>query len=234
MSNWTVGRVKARARALVDDPRGSWCTDDFLVPLIQDLYDDANAQLVSTQSSWDIGVVEIPGVVPGTPNLADQQTAGGLLAQMTDQPLRIDWKPAGQPASTYLLVPNKEVLPDIQPAQYMVSWEYRANVIWLTPCTMAVDLRVRGEFDPPDLSQDTSVLTSHPRVGVAISYGVAALCAVVRGNKAWEVTYNQKYMEIMDEVMGELVRSEQGQLRRIGRQTRRGGWGRGMVGPIAQ
>lgn len=234
MSNWTAGRVKGRVRSLVDDKRGSWCTNDYVTPLIQDLYDDANSQLVSTQSSWDIGVVELPGIQPGTPNLADQQTVGGLLAQLVDQPLRIDWKPAGQPASTYLLVPNFQVLPDIQPPQYMLGWEYRSEVIWLTPCTVVVDLRVRGEFDPPDLNEDASVLTSHPRIGVAISYGVAALIGTIRGNAKWEASYNAKYEEVMDDIMGELVRSEQGNINRLGRQTRRGGRGRGIVGPLAQ
>lgn len=232
MSSWTVARVKGRVRSLVDDPRGSWCDDAFLAPLIQDLYDDANAQIVSTQSSWDIGVVEIPGVVPGTPNLSDQQSPDGLIAQLTDQPLRIDWKPAGQDPVNYQLVPNFGVLPDIQPAQYMAGWEYRSEIIWLTPCTVAVDLRVRGEFDPPNLNDDTSVLTSHPRIGYAIAYGIAALCGTIRGNARWEASYNAKYEEAMDNLMTELVRAEQGQIRRIGRQTRRGGWG--MVGPTAR
>lgn len=234
MSSWTVARVKGRVRSLVDDPKPTWCDDEFLVPLIQDLYDDANSQLVSTQSSWDIGVVEVPGIIPGIPNLSDQQTTGGLLAQLTDQPLRIDWKPAGQDPSTYQLVPNFEVLPDIQPAQYMRGWEYRSEVIWLTPCTIAVDLRVRGEFSPPDLNENESVLTSHPRIGYAISYGIAALCGTIRGNKGWEVSYNAKYEESIDLIMGELVRAEQGQIRRLGRQTRRGGWGTNMVGPTVQ
>lgn len=234
MSSWTVARVKARVRSLVDDPRGTWCDDAFLAPLIQDIYDDSTSQLISTQSSFDINLVEIENIQPGTANLADQQSSSGSLSQLVDQPLRIDWKPAGQPPSTYLLVPNFEVLPDIQPAQYMLGWEYRSEVIWLTPCTMAVDVRVRGEFDPPDLNEDDSVLTSHPRIGFAVSYGVAALAAVIRGNDKWEVAYNAKYMEVMDNIMGELVRAEQGQVRRIGRQTRRGGSGSSMVGPIAQ
>ncbi|HUD21837.1 MAG TPA: hypothetical protein VMQ60_03250 [Acidobacteriaceae bacterium] len=233
MSSYTVGRVKGRVRSLVDDPRASWCTDDFLIPLVQDLYEDSSSQLVSTQSSWDIGVVEVPGIQPGTPNLSAQQVAGGMLAQLTDQPLRIDWKPAGQAAAYYLLIPNYEVLPDIQPAQYMLGWEYRSDVIWLTPCTIEVDLRIRGEFDPPDLNEDASVLTSHPRIGLAVSYGVGSLIGVIRGNKGWETSYNAKYEEIMDDIMTELVRSEQGQIRRIGRQSGRGGRGRGLSIPTA-
>ncbi len=72
--SWTLGQVKARVRKLLDDPQGSYLTDAFLVPLICEVYDDVNSQLASTQSSWDIAVVEVPGIPPGTPNLAPYQT----------------------------------------------------------------------------------------------------------------------------------------------------------------
>ena len=75
--SWTLGQVKARVRNLLDDPQGSYLTDSFLVPLICEVYDDANSQLASTQSSWDIAVVEVPGIPPGTPNLATYQTGSG-------------------------------------------------------------------------------------------------------------------------------------------------------------
>lgn len=226
--SWTLGQLKARVRNLLDDPQGSYLTDAFIVPLINEVYDDSNSQLASTQSSWDISVVEVPGVQPGTPNLQAFQVQGALLGGLTDQPLRIDWKPAGNPPNYYSLVKNYEVLPDMQPAQSMVGWEFRSQVIWLTPCSVAVDLRVRGEFAPPPLVDDTDILVSHPRIGYVISYGTAALIAAIRGNKAWEQSYNQKAMEGMDEIMEQLVRAEQGQYRRLGRMSqrrRRGGIG---------
>jgi hypothetical protein len=223
--------VKDKVRSLLDDPQGSYNTDSFIVPLIEQVYEDANSQLVSTQGNWDISVVEVPGIQPGTPNLSGLQAPGELLATLTDQPLRIDWKPAGQDASYYLLVPNFEVLPDFQPAQYMRGWEFRSEVIWLTQCSIAVDLRIRGEFGPPALTSDDSVLISHPRIGLAVAYGTAALVGSVRGNAPWEKTYNDKAMEVMDDIMTELVRASQGAVRRMGRQTRRRG-GLGFFGSI--
>ena len=68
--SWTLAQVKARVRNLLDDPQGSYLTDDFIVPLINEVYSDANSQLTSTQSSFDINVVEVPGITPGTPNMA--------------------------------------------------------------------------------------------------------------------------------------------------------------------
>jgi hypothetical protein len=219
--SWTLGQVKARVRNLLDDPQGSYLTDSFLVPLICEVYDDANSQLASTQASWDVAVVEVPGVAAGTPNLAAYQAGSGLLANLTDQPLRIDWKAAGDDPSYYRLAQNFEVLPDLQPREGIAGWEYRSEVIWLTNSSIAVDLRVRGEFAPPALTSEDSVLVSHPRIGYVVAYGAAALVATVRGNEAWTQQYEQKAVEGMDEIMEQLVRAEQGQVRRAGRQSRR-------------
>ena len=221
--SWTLAQVKARVRTLLDDPQGSYLTDNLLVPLISEVYDDANSQLASTQSSWDISVVEVPGIPPGTPNLAPWQVGSGLLGALTDEPLRIDWKPAGDDPSYYRLVRNYEVLPDLQPGEGVAGWEFRSQVVWLTHSSIAVDLRVRAEFAPPPLIADDSVLLSHPRIGYVVAYGTAALVATVRGNDAWTRQYEQKAMEGMDEIMEQLVRAEQGQVRRVARQTRRHG-----------
>lgn len=219
--SWTLAQVKARVRSLLDDPQGSYLTDSFIVPLINQVYDDCNSQIASTQSSWDIDVNEVLGVVPGTPNLADAQLDDGPISHLTDQPLQIDWKPAGTDPAYYKLVQNCQVLPDVQPQQGIGFWEYRSDVIWLTPSSIAVDLRVRGEFAPAALSQDSSILTSSPRIGYVVAYGTAALVGLVRGNAAWESVYNQKAMEGMDEIMEQLVRAEQGQTRRVKRQSGR-------------
>jgi hypothetical protein len=224
--SWNLGQTKARVRSLLDDenPNGPY-TDSFLVPLINEVYDDYNAQLESTQSSWDIAVVECPGIQPGTPNLAYLQVPGGPLGTLTDQPLRIDWKPTGTDVTYYNLVPNYETLPDWDPQQWVPGWEFRSEVIWLGPCSMVVDLRIRGEFGPPPLTDDDSILISHPRIGFVVAYGTASLIAAVRGNAAWEKSYGDKAMEGMDDIMGELVRASQAQVRRLGRQTRQRGGG---------
>ena len=157
---------------------------------------------------------EAPGIAPGTPNLAALQTGAGPLAALTDQPLRIDWKPAGEDPSYYRLVRNYEVLPDLQPRAAVAGWEFRREVIWLTPCSIAVDLRVRGQFAPPPLTDESSVLSSHPRIGYVVAYGAAALVATVRGNDPWVRQYGQKALEGMDEILEQLVRAKQGQVRR--------------------
>ena len=220
--SWTLGQVKARVRNLLDDPQGSYLTDDFITPLISEVYDDANSQMASTQSSYDVALVEVAGITPGTPNLSAYQTGTGLLGRLVAQPLRIDWKPAGDDPSYYQLVANYGALPDLEPQQRMAGWEFRGNVIWLSACSIAVDLRVRGEFGPAALTCDDSMLVTHPRIGYVVAYGTAALIAAVRGNAPWVQEYEAKAAQGMDEIMEQLVRAEQGQVRRTGRQTRAG------------
>lgn len=227
--SWTLGMTKARIRALLDDPEGSYLTDSFIVPLINQVYDDANSQLASTQGPWDVAVVECPGITPGTPNLQPFQVGTGSLAQLVDQPLRIDWKLAGADPSYYRLVRNYEVLPDMQPQQAMAGWEWRSEVIWLTRCSFAVDLRIRGEFAPAPLVEDGDVLSSHPRMGYVAAYGTSSLIAVVRGNKDWAAQYEQKAIEGLDEIMEQIVRATQADTRRAGRMSQRGRGGRGWT-----
>lgn len=222
----TLGEIKGRVRSLLDAPGpNTYLTDDFIVPLINQVYEDCNSQLETTQSSWDIAVVEVPGVQPGTPNLAAEQIGSGPLAGLVNQPIRIDWKAAGTDPAYYQLVRDYEVLPDFQPQQGMPGYEWRSEVIWLGMCSIAVDLRVRGEFGPSPLVDDDDILISHPRIGYVISYGTAALIAIVRGNKDWAAEYGSKAVEGMDEIMGQLTRPTQGQTRRVGRMVRRGGNG---------
>lgn len=223
--SWTLGQVKARVRSLLDDPQGSYLTDAFIVPLINEVYQDACSQLLSTQGPWDLAVIEVPGIQPGTPNLADLQSGDGPLAQLSEQPVRIEWKAAGTDPSYYQLSRNYEVLPNFQPQQGQTGWEWRAEVIWLTQCSIAVDLRIRGEFTPPPLVDDDDVLIAHPLIGLPVSYGTASLVAVVRGNNAWATQYNEKAMEKMDDIMGAIVRATQATTRRVGRMVRRGGNG---------
>lgn len=228
----TLGQVKSRVRALLDDPAGSWTTDDFIVPLINQVYEDACSQIEATLSGWDIADVEIQAVQPGTPNLTQLQAGDGPLSGLTDKPERIDWKVAGNDPSYYSLVPGYAVLPDLQPQQWMAGWEWRSEVIWLTQCSIVVDLRIRGEFAPTVLVEDTSVLTAHPRIGYVVAYGTAALIGTVRGNEAWVEKYGLKAEEGLDEIMSQLTRQSQSETRRVGRTVGRDGSSRGWGNTI--
>ncbi len=216
----TRGDVKAKVRSLLDDVQGSYLDDAFLDPLIQQEYEAAASELAGTLSPFDEMVVEVPGVTAGTSDLSAYQAAGKPLETLVN-PERIDWKVAGQPSWFYRKLRGPmDMLPDTRPDQCPIGWEWRAEIIYITPATADVDLRVRGEFGVPILRSDDDQLTLHKRIGYAIGYRVAALAAAVRGNSEWVKNYGDQAIVAMDEIEAQLVRADQGKVRRVGRMTR--------------
>jgi hypothetical protein len=115
----------------------------------------------------------------------------------------------------------RDMLPDLPPYQAPVAWEWRENVIYFTPCTTVIDLRIRGEYDVPKLRADSDPLTLHKRIGYVIALRVATLIAKNRGNIPWVQQYGTDAQKGMDEIASQMARAEQGKVRRLGRQTRR-------------
>lgn len=228
MAFWTLGRVKLEVRNNLDDPQGTYLTDDFLDPKIQTVYEKFTSKLTDTNSKYCEDVQDVPNIQPGTPNLASFAQVGGLIYQLVN-PRRIDWKPAGNPDYYYQILEGpKDVNPDLIPQNYMVCWEFRKYVVWISPATIAVDLRIRGDFDPDALTSDDSPLTLHPRIGYAVACQVSADVAKTRGNQNWVTQFGADAIEAYDDIAVQIVKADQGIVRRVGRQTMRRG---GYVGP---
>jgi hypothetical protein len=217
----TRGSVKAKVRELVDDPNGSYVTDGFLDPLIQEEYEIAASKLASTLGTFDDYIVEVPGVAPGTADLSAQQQPGGVLEQLVT-PQRLQWKYAGTLPKFYrpLRGPVNQ-LTDRDPDNWMREWQWLHNIIMLSTCLVAVDIRVRGEFDPPVLTDDSSPILMHPRLGAFLGFKVAALAAKVRGNPDWVQQYSEDAIDAEDEIMAQIVRSSQRTIQRVGRMSGR-------------
>ena len=107
---------KGSGAEFAGDPQGSYLTDAFLVPL------SARSTTMPIRNSHRPNLAghrrrRGAGDSAGHPNLAAYQNGNGPLATLTDQPLRIDWKPAGDDPSYYRLVRNYGVLPDCNRAR---------------------------------------------------------------------------------------------------------------------
>ena len=231
MAFWTLGRVRAEVQNNLDDPQGTYLDSAFLDPKIQTVYERYASELTGTDSEYATDVVDIPNLTPGTPNLAPFQSPGQPLYQLVN-PRRIDWKPAGLADAYYQLLEGpKDVLPDMIAQNYMVCWEFRKYIIWLAPATINVDLRIRGDFDPLALTTDDSVLDLHPRIGYAVACQVSSDVAKTRGNPNWIKQFGDDANNAIDFIGCQIVKADQGKVRRVGRQTQRNG---GYVGPNAQ
>jgi hypothetical protein len=211
--------VKTRIRSLVDDPDATYATDAFLLPLINQKYEELYNRMLSTGAEFERKVVELFGVAPRTPDLSAYNLAGQPLELMV-QPLMLEWKLAGLDSTNYrqatLVDKKKDVIAD----QFIEEWEWRTGIIYLTPCVLAVDLRIRGDFLFDSLAADQDVVAVTKNFGHALAYGAAALVGAVRGNQAWMQAYTLLQDSAVDDVMLYLTRKDQAKIRRIGRVSR--------------
>ena len=95
-----LGTVKSRIRSLVDDPDASYATDAFLLPLINQKYEELYNRMLSTGAEFERGVTEILNVPAQTPNLSAYALPGQPLELMI-QPLQFEWKQAGLDPTNY-------------------------------------------------------------------------------------------------------------------------------------
>ena len=215
-----LGTVKSRVRSLVDDPDASYATDAFLVPLINQKYEELYNRLLSTGAEFDRKVTEILNVPAQTADLSAYALPAQPLELMI-QPLRFEWKQAGLDPTNYRTATLVDKVRDVIPDQLIDDWEWRAGVIYFTPCTFNVDIRIRGDFLFTALTTDSDAIAVTKNFGHALAYGAAALVGAVRGNQAWAQAYTLLQDNAVDDVMQYLTRKDQGKIRRVGRMTAR-------------
>lgn len=215
-----LATLKSRIRSLVDDTDASYATDAFLLPLINQKYEELYNRMLSTGAEFERKVNEILNVPAQTANLSDYVLPGQPLELMV-QPLQFEWKQAGLDptnSKTASLVDNvKDVIPD----QLIDDWEWRAGVIYFTPCTLNVDIRIRGDFLFSALTTDSDAIAVTKNFGHALAYGTAALVGAVRGNQAWAQAYTLLQDNAVDDLMQYLTRKDQAKIRRVGRMSKR-------------
>ena len=215
-----LNTLKTRIRSLVDDPDATYATDAFLLPLINQKYEELYNRMLSTGAEFERKVVELFGVAPQIPDLSAYGMTGQPLELMV-QPLMLEWKPAGLDNTNYRSARLVDKVKDVIANQFIEEWEWRTGTIYLTPCALAVDLRIRGDFLFDSLAADQDVVSVTKNLGHALSYGVAALVGAVRGNQAWMQAYTLLQDSTLDDVMQNLTRKDQAKTRRIGRVSRR-------------
>src|SRR5579864_3001018 len=215
-----LGTVKSRIRSLVDDPDASYATDAFLLPLINQKYEELYNRMLSTGAEFERGVTEILNVPAQTTNLSAYALTGQPLELMV-QPLQFEWKQAGLDPTNYKTASLVDKVEDVIPGQLADDWEWRAGMIYFTPSTLALDIRIRGDFLFAALNADTDVVAVSKNFGHALAYGTAALVGAVRGNQAWAQAYTLLQDNAVDDVMQYLTRKDQAKIRRVGRMTQR-------------
>src|SRR6267142_641099 len=124
-----LAEVKSRIRALVDDPDGTYVTDGFLAPLINQKYEEIYNRMLSTGAEFERRVAELSGVAPMTADLSVYNLPGRELELML-QPVMFEWKLTGTDVTFYRTASLVDRVKDVIPGQIIEDWEFRSGVIF--------------------------------------------------------------------------------------------------------
>lgn len=226
-----VREVKKRIASLLGDPDRDWLTDAYLMPLLNQVYEQQIQYLAGTCNPFLIRMVGLFNLPSGATDLTRYQTDGTAPLARMQNPLALWWKQAGVPENRYAPMMMYDTLPDMAPQSSGVSsvamygrklgYEWRGNRLYITPVPFPIDVRVRGEFLPPYLTQDDQYVEIHPSLPHALAYGVAALVAIERGNPEWVQSYGQLALSSLDEIGAAMIRQQQKVTYRLGRANGR-------------
>src|ERR1700694_4716856 len=122
--------VKTRIRSLVDDPDATYATDAFLLPLINQKYEELYNRMLSTGAEFERKSAEILSVPPQTTDLSAYDGSGQPLELMM-QPLTLEWKMAGLDNTNYKTVTLVDKVKDVLANQFVDEWEWRGGIIYI-------------------------------------------------------------------------------------------------------
>src|SRR5947209_17420570 len=110
--------LKSRIRSLVDDPDGTYATDGFLLPLINQKYEELYNRMLSTGAEFERKEAELFNVWSQTQDLSGYMLAGQALELMV-QPLTLEWKTAGLDNTNYRMAVLVDKVKDVIPDQFI-------------------------------------------------------------------------------------------------------------------
>lgn len=243
----TLGDVIARCRSLQGDPTGQWMTRQYIVPFINQAYEDIASQIKNASGKNLEAVIEVLNVAAGTSNLFPLQGPGdpttdpvvqpGPLLGLFD-PIRIWVKTAGALPQYYTLaIGPRDTLPHtappgISPTNYAVriTWTWIGNMLMITPVAGNIDIQVYGRFNPPPLASDTDKLIIYPTMTAVTAYAASALTGVERTNPAITEGYTERATAMVDNIVADIIRQAQKNARRLAQLGGNGGCGWGWCG----
>ena len=151
--------------------KSNYADYDYIIKWINIRNRDLNNCFQALGLNFDTQVVVLVGVPANTVNLATYQVDGGALANLvipdsTDGSSPIEWRVTGQDDFAWQPVPmvgkvidtNTSTIPGrvISDSGTVESYEWRAGIVWMSPCNQIIDVRVRGDFLPSFSGDDAA------------------------------------------------------------------------------
>jgi len=161
-----VQLIITRVQVIAKDMGAKWLTPDAICANLAICNDDLEMELQNLGLNFDTVEVILPNIPANTTNLNSFQADGQVLFPMV-LCKTIEWRLAGRTQEDWEQVEQVDKVVDtdtgtgetgatVASADPTVeSWEWRGGNVYLSPCQLSVDLRVRFQGLPTFLNADS-------------------------------------------------------------------------------
>ena len=161
-----VSTIVSRIQNELQDFGKKWATFDYIVNFLSTANEDVCTRLESQDLAFQINVIVLPAVPADTTDLSSYQIQGSPLYGLVI-PRSMEWRFVGQNDEQWQIVTKVDKVIDTNTAASgqpvasnepgIDSYEWRGGIIYISPSNQPVDIRLRGEFLPPLLNNDSDV-----------------------------------------------------------------------------
>lgn len=222
-----IQKVQVQFDALAED----WCDKDYIINFLEMHNEDVESLLEDLDLSYDTAVIVLPAVAAGTTDLSAFQVTGQPLANMM-LPLALEWRLVGETDLQWRPIPQVDKVIDVLVATPggpsatagIASYEWRGGIVYISPSSVATDIRIRDEQLPAVLDSDSAVYIKG--LSNVLAYGICEHIAMNRGGGVSKQApwFHQKFEDAFTSVSDRMVKQEQVVPRRMaGRRSRWGG-----------
>lgn len=221
-----VEDIVSRVQKLFEDEQAGWCDKGYILGWLQMYNEDLESYLENLDLAYDTQVVVILGVPANTTDLSTYQSASGPLANMMF-PIALEWKLTGdnnlqwRPIDPVDKVEDTDSSLDGQPVHSnivgILSYEWRGSIVYISPSSVAVDLRMRAEMLPAVVNTDNAAYIKG--MTNVLAYGISVMIADVRGgagNAKLSLKFADRHQKALDVLVDRLVKQDQIPHRRMG------------------
>ena len=240
----TVPLLVKRVQLELRDLGATWADPDFICQVLSVKNDDLEQELQSLDLNFDEQVVIIPAIPANTTDLSAYVGPGCPLEFMVS-PILLEWRLNGEDQEEWEVVPNVQKVVDtdtgtgipVSPSTTPVvssdtveieSWEWRNGIIYISPSQSVVDLRVRFQALPRDITADAPYSPIRGVVNILV-YFVCWSIALSRGGEASEkeaANFEKQMIRAKDAFIRNQLKPKMGQVQRLG--GRRSGMPQGI------
>lgn len=172
-----------QCRALLEDPEGGFCTDDYLIPFLQSAQDDLTTNVLNHANLGRMKFQVTLGAVAAGAQSLEQYFEAGQPLETLEQVLAIWEKPAGTTESQYT-----RLQPVLLPAQFQTGqvlnnvYTFTGTNILIPGANQSLDFLIYGSFKPPVIRDSATALV--PGTESVLKYGVCAAVSRARGSRS--------------------------------------------------